>query len=632
MRWSTVLKASAKTNLANYKKAGYIPRDITSNEVNSRGGKGVFRGKTINEVVKLLRYQFEGTIKDEEGNLIKMSTITSRKLMNDSKLTMNIFKHLNEMRKVDKRPISRIVLFTLLGINPKSLTDKTKVTKQIDNLLAKDKNTERAVYLLKLSGNKNTVAMNRVIESTLKNGDVKDALKIFNDCKKWKYKPNDQTFVILFDGISKNLSFKEYSQTEGRIFQTLKDMYDTIETPTISIFNALLSCLVRNLNDNQLSAWEFFDNLNDLKPDNTTFTIFIRGLCKNRDFRIKKLADRNIVKMQKNKMVFLLNRELVTNVELISKKLEKFDNVFIVNYLKAFDGYHYNTLGLQQLKDWCDDFKLMSDELGLNFNASKKLQDSKDKELSQMNSDSKIPMKYADVDMKKKTTAELNLFLIQIILEYLYQLDRPVQFLKSCWYLLKTYGGVNFKTYPTLKDLEVEVSYETPTEKIIDMKLVESMMFYIHQMFLKEQKSSLINIQMLKYMKSSRIQPTDYSYLNVVQMISEELHYFIRYNYNQLKEVQKENRDFRILKDPLKKDQIEYLVRNLKSLLEVAKPLPKTSKNKKSKKDIEVPIIDKKITQSVKTVYDKISHCNWIEVNDEDTKKLKGLIKSLKDL
>lgn len=631
MRWSTVLKASAKTNLANYKKAGYIPREANA-EVSTGGNKGVFRGKTINEVVKLLRYQFEGTIKDEEGNVINMSTINSRKLINDSKLTMNIFRHLNEMRKIDKRPISRIVLFTLLGINPKSLTDKTKVTKQIDNLLAKDKNTERAVYLLKLSGNKNTVAMNRVLESTLKNGNVKDALKIFNDCKKWKYKPNDQTFVILFDGISKSLSFKEYSTTEGKIFQTLKDMYDSIETPTISIFNALLSCLVRNLNDNQLLAWEFFDSLNDLKPDNTTFTIFIRGLCKNRDFRVKNLANRNIVKVQKNKMIFLLNRELVENVELITKKLDKFDDVFIVNYLKALSGYHYNTFGLQQLKEWCNDFKLMSDEVGLNFNASKKLHDIQERELAQMNSDSKLPMKYAEVSMNKQATVELNLFSIQIILEYLYQLDRPVQFLKSCWYLLKTYGGINFKNYPTLKELSVEATYETP-EDIVDMKLVESMMFYIHQMFLKEQKSSLINIQILKYMKGSRIQPTTYSYLNVVQMISEELHYFIRYNYNQLKEVKKENRDFKILKDPLNKEQIEYLVNNLKSLLEVAKPIepiePKKSKSKKIKNEDE-PVIDKKITQAVKTVYDKISHSNWIDVNEEDTKKLKLMIKSLK--
>lgn len=599
---------------------------------------------SLHKVLKILKYQYDGLIRDESGMPLNVANLTTKDLTSNSKDSKSglIFKNLLEIKKVNKRPLDKRLLYQLLSVNLKSLMDKTLVTKKVENFLALDDSHERASYVLRLGTKKSVVAMNRVLEFLLKKKDVKQAFKTFNDCKKWGYVPNMQTFIILFTGFDHSTPWGKLSNDLG---DKVIDLFKKIDSPQVSQFNALLGLLVKDFSNNQAKAWEIFDYLPEcnLKPDITSFTIFLNGIKSyNRD-QIVQVVTENIPGSVKVLKYYRLHNELITYSQIILNKvfqmatppplpskddiqnntesyqayksktkdlnLVNIDSHFLSVYLSCFinnfsrtgldndsSNYYYALLGLKQLMTFNSEIHRLFNDLDVSLEPSKTIKLATDFKLEKAKSevvknkeildvkklvDGTTPIKISfsnpnvvfptSVKNKRRTLlnarpkplikTEINKFLMLPLIDGLVYLDKPDRLLKTVWYLLQEFGGIEFSKLPELNDLLVEVKAYDDYESPLDIKLIENFMYKIHKVYLKKSLSSKINIQLVKYLINSSIKPVESTYSALFAILNDELTYFLRTSSPKSGST------------PLDESQLEYILTNL---LELMKIIPKT--------------------------------------------------------
>jgi transcriptional regulator with XRE-family HTH domain len=283
----------------------------------------------------------------KDGKEWDLEQIKPSDFRTDSKKSLQIFKNLIEFKKITKQSIPIPVIHTLLGITLDQLKDEFVVTKSTVNLLMRDNSTERAEYLARLAGNNGTVAMNAILQWLLERGEIKLAFKHINDRKKWNIPPNAQTYVIFFDGVARAHEWGKISKDTSAkcidIFEQQHEIYSKalksaekgkVGVPRVNIehFNSCLNVLVKNYDNDQLMAWEFFDkivpqpnsnsNLYKIIPDCHTFTILLNGVRKYAISNAEKVtADRNMPLSQKTIKLLEIQAKLVQSAEMVLTKV-----------------------------------------------------------------------------------------------------------------------------------------------------------------------------------------------------------------------------------------------------------------------------------------------------------------------
>lgn len=600
MRLSSVAFARLKTRINQFKKSGVLLESKKDDEVVQRSKvPEAFRASSLNKCVQILRNQYDGLLFDDNNKVIDTSRINSRDLTDNRKRSMNlmIFKNLLRLKHHHKKPVDKNLLLTLLGINMKSLNDKVKVTEQVTRLLEQDRTVERSSYLLKLSYYKNTVAMNKLLQSVLLNygiegkpdsdtrkTNIEDALKVFNDCKKWGYESNVQTYATLFGGINKNMV---YGELDNALAKRLVNIYELIEEPNLSTFNALLSCLVKDYTDDQYEAWDLFNKVEGFKPNAQSFTIFFQGLVKLSESKVDTIRRSGIPKLDKNVQIYQLNNQLIDVAPVILDKIpfKQADAHLITQYVSCFInqnynetyGHNYSPWGLEILNQWIPELKEFVNKYEIIIKPSKLLASKEaynfTKTINKLAEDkSKLPAEFDPNDITKReafvvkrtTEVGVNKFILSKFVEGLAQLDRPIQFMSSMWKLLHEFSGFQFESYPSVKKGEYDVTVKVdptvdPDQETIDSKLIQGIVYHIDQIFLKELKSSTVCLNFVKYCQKKDNLVANDTYNTLISIIENEYTHFVR-----------SNRVKRLGKQVLDVEQLEYLINSIELYTQIA--------------------------------------------------------------
>lgn len=625
------LNAFKRTGEVFQKSPKGAPTQITRQKVPDS-----FKANSLSTAIKLLRNQYDGLIYDQNNKIMDLLKISTKDLTNKSNRSKNllIFKNLMKLKSIDKKPIDKRILLMLLGVNIKQLKDKVLITKTTEKLLQQDGNIERAKYLLRLSHHKNPVSLNRVTDYLLqerqhtqqeKLENIDEAIKLINDGKKWGYKLNEQSYVILFNGISKKLDYGEATESICQKSLNLFNKLHGEESATIPIFNSLLSLLLKNLDNDQDLAWSLFNSLNNkMRPNVQTFTIFLNGVNEYRKIKFDEIKKKDLIKAQKKLLYYKASNEWFELAELIKAKtltVGKIDKHFMNIYLNSFIneygelGHNYANLGLKQLINWFPELNDLPHErppvsdFALEF--SKEYRQAKDYEFAKtVNDNTELTSEDALQPYQRKTAfsltsedhneLEINHFMLQKFIEGLSQLEKPDQFINMIWKLIQKYCGVEFvESLPDVKreiyDVKIQHDIEfTTLDKPIDEKLIEFIIFKINQVYLKETKASSICIHLLDY-----IQPiftdTDGLVKGIISVMNEEFHYFVRLNRNTIRTSMPKRKQI------LTKNQLSYLITNLGGLIQ------KHQKAIESNSEIKQKLV-KLVSNLINAFYVEISH------------------------
>ncbi|KAL6940479.1 hypothetical protein ACO0QE_004383 [Hanseniaspora vineae] len=191
---------------------------------------------------------------------------------------VEVFRKISNNKDIflrDKR-----LLFTILGVSGEQLRDAKLISDDVEKFLKRDQ-PEKALLLIKLSNTKKSVvAMNKLIEFYLiKRHDCNTALSLFNWRKKWGIIPNEESFTMLFDGISKlpyKISHKNASNLINIIVGLIQNTNLDFQINDIH-FNSAMSALI-NSKDGK-AIFELFDmRPKHVKKTAITYTILLKGL------------------------------------------------------------------------------------------------------------------------------------------------------------------------------------------------------------------------------------------------------------------------------------------------------------------------------------------------------------------
>lgn len=309
---------------------------------------------TPQKLTAIFRSLFVGKLQDSTGNIVNVHNLTVDDVKPSSPKSIEIFRALLGARRVDRKPVSRKILLSLLGVSSQRIKDSHAVTKIVLRFLEQDNDSYRAEQLCKLVGGESgVVAMNAVMQWHLERANIKAAFKSYNNRKKWGIPATAYTYTILFDGIAKcsewgSVTLKD-CERYVQIFQSIgkKQMSVTFDANgkkgaakqylpaedvncTIEHFNACLDVLVRNFDDNQAAAWDFFDFLipdkdeprPTLIPTCQTFTILLNGVLKKAQIDAEKVNSNSaLTKEEKAEQLTALLGTLVSTANDILAKV-----------------------------------------------------------------------------------------------------------------------------------------------------------------------------------------------------------------------------------------------------------------------------------------------------------------------
>lgn len=279
---------------------------------------------SASKLLLMLKAKYDNTLLATKNADIDLEKLKPRDLYVDSKQLLDIFNSLMELKKLTRKPIDNRILLTLLGSSPEQLKDPYLVTKDVLKLLERDKDTARAMQLCLMAKENGEVGMNAILQWCLDHGDVDQATKSLMRRKKWGIAANEHTYIHYFSGLAK---CHEWGNVPDTIADKCVDMFTRIDfKPTNEIFNACLSLLVKNYSDGQKRAWDFFDQLENLRipPTCQTFTIFLNGCKKfhqSECLRIRK--DTSISASQRTAQLFLAQAELISTANMVLGRLNK---------------------------------------------------------------------------------------------------------------------------------------------------------------------------------------------------------------------------------------------------------------------------------------------------------------------
>lgn len=223
---------------------------------------------TRQKVVQLLNERYK----------IPLESLKGVEIGPTSNQDVEVFRKISNNKEIflrDKR-----LLFTILGVSGEQLRDAKLISDDVEKFLKRNQ-PEKALLLIRLSNTKKSVvAMNKLIEYYLVNRhDCSTALSLFNWRKKWGIYPNEESFTILFDGISKlpyKISQKNANNLINIIVGLIQNTNLDFQVNDIH-FNSAMSALI-NSKDGK-AIFELFDmRPKYVKKTAITYTILLKGL------------------------------------------------------------------------------------------------------------------------------------------------------------------------------------------------------------------------------------------------------------------------------------------------------------------------------------------------------------------
>ncbi|ODV98162.1 hypothetical protein PACTADRAFT_47965 [Pachysolen tannophilus NRRL Y-2460] len=265
----------------------------------------------------------------------------------DEKIGPTVKLEDEQLKEIFKTSNKRLI-YSVLGTSGEQLKDSEIVEKDVLKFLSRN-DLNKAIYLSRLAGTHGIVAMNRILNYLLvEQQDANGAISLFNFRKKWGVPPNEHTFTILFDGlskISKPLNEKILIKILN-IFNGTKEKNP--ELISIIHVNSLLSALT---NSSDLThAFKFFQELpteGKLKAENKTFTILFKGLSQ------AELDDDLCI--ERANLFWKALTEKLTYKAIDSKLIQSYASVFLTR-----SNLKYISYSLTILNNWfeiCDEDK-----------------------------------------------------------------------------------------------------------------------------------------------------------------------------------------------------------------------------------------------------------------------------------
>ncbi|EGW32746.1 uncharacterized protein SPAPADRAFT_65790 [Spathaspora passalidarum NRRL Y-27907] len=275
---------------------------------------------------------------DKEGNPFPISSLNEYDLKYNSSKARTIFDNLVNIKKITKSRIDQNLMLCLLGTNSEQLKDEFFITKNMLELLTVDNDMERALYLVQIADKScAAVGMNVLTKWVLDKGKVEQGLRMFSKRSKFGVPTNKHTLVILFDGIAKA---SEWGQVNNKLADRVIEIFKSSREKsggTIEEFNACLSVLIKNFDDQQSKAWTFFtnllpdeeNNLREILPNDITFTIMINGL--KRFMNHNKELIRAVPEMNRYERALKLMENEANAVQMVDAAFEKIKTLAIQN-------------------------------------------------------------------------------------------------------------------------------------------------------------------------------------------------------------------------------------------------------------------------------------------------------------
>ncbi|KAL7663810.1 Uncharacterized protein ABC855_g3613 [[Candida] zeylanoides] len=325
-------RSNVRAKLGHFIETGEIARGGGGRRGGTRGAFDANLSKQ--KTLLLLQSNYEGKLEDASGKMIDTRRLKVADLDAAADTNRHIFDALLQVAKLSKKPVSKRLLMSLLDVPMARLDDEYMVTKEVLKLLERDNDAARATWLARASTG-STVAMNEITRWHLERGDAKQALRAFNDRKKWRIAPNSQTYVILFDGLAKSHAYGGVPDVLARqavaILESLMQSTDEVRC-SIEHFNACLNLVVRNFSDNQAMAWALFDllvpdrepqvKMARLYPNIGTYTTLLAGVKKFCHHRAKAVRqERQMPREEKYLRQLELDAKLIATSELILGKV-----------------------------------------------------------------------------------------------------------------------------------------------------------------------------------------------------------------------------------------------------------------------------------------------------------------------
>lgn len=350
-------KSHVQTKLNYFRETGEImrrtPKQYDQKKMSNyqrMQGKVMDQTFSSQKALLVLKSKYDsGLLQDSNGGILNLELLKPSDISPDSPTSLVIFQNLLHIKKVTKRNIDLRLLLALLGTNELQIKDPYLVTKDVLKLLERDRSAERAFQLAKLAGEESgIVGMNAVLQWYLEKGDVKGALKCFQERKKMRVPPNAHTYVILFDGLAKahawgavpsHICQRSIEHFTSFRLEVLKELTkrpsrrNDLGRCDIEHFNSLLSLLVKNFDNDQELAWAFFNELIPdpkgpklpiLVPTIQTFTIFLNGIKEHAaNCSRKVLLDKGLSSSAKSAKLYEIQSKLVLTADIILQKVIK---------------------------------------------------------------------------------------------------------------------------------------------------------------------------------------------------------------------------------------------------------------------------------------------------------------------
>lgn len=348
---SKKFSSKLKSKLNYFLATGQIIANSKPHRLKNENQNVYSKSLTLEKSLNLLRAKYDShQFVNEAGERIRLETLKPSDLKTDSEKSLTIFRNLINFKRISKKPIYTPIAYTLLGVNQNQLKDEFVVTKSVVNLLMRDQTTERAEYLARISGLNGQVAMNAILSWLLERGQIKEAFKNFQNRKKWNIPTNHYTYTILFDGIAKSQEWGKmpsdvcnkciaiFEQQNITYKDSLKQKKPKSEIEDLKVqieqFNACLNVLIKNFENDQLLAWNFFNrvlinvdtNSNEFKiiADCHTFTTMLNGARKYSLHQAETItSDRNMPLNDKTLKLLEIQAKLINTAEIILDKVIK---------------------------------------------------------------------------------------------------------------------------------------------------------------------------------------------------------------------------------------------------------------------------------------------------------------------
>lgn len=295
--------SNVKWKLQKYLETGQLQR-ASARELNKERARtkalkvrsSFEEGISLQKALILIKSRYDGAlIPDAEGKLVDLQSLSPNSLkINDPRL-LQLFQALMKIKKIQKRKIDDRILMTLTGVTRALLQDSYFVAQSVSYLLEKDNAISRAMEVCRLAGKNGSVGINAVLDWCLKRSKLDLALKVLADRGRWGIPLTPATYVTYFSGLS---DCHEWGLVSDLLAKVVTERFkENKVTRNVETFNAALKLLMKNFNDDQIFAWQFFETLEHIKlrPDAQTFTIFLQGL--------KTLYKRNVETVQKDSSI-----------------------------------------------------------------------------------------------------------------------------------------------------------------------------------------------------------------------------------------------------------------------------------------------------------------------------------------